>query len=289
MPNATKSDEVRAMELQRQLEGNRELVAQQAPSSTSSDKLEAKQVIEEARCRKCGQPFERAVVVVGPARLGPHVCPACEVPEDAQPTLVPKAPEDVRDWLFSCGVNTRKHGHATIENFDASDAPKARHAADLFVVDVVAARRHDRVRGLYLTGSTGTGKSHLAVAIMRAVHEARPDVSVIYAPADRLITKIQGTYSSGGTDALIESWRDAGLAILDDLGREKDSVDALRTLCTILDEREGAPTVITSNHPPHVLGERHAGGDLWGRVASRLGDQVYRYVGVEGRDRRFAA
>jgi DNA replication protein DnaC len=123
---------------------------------------------------------------------------------------------------------------------------------------------------------------------MRAVHQQRPDLSVVFDPADRLITKIQDSYGSG-TDPLIEVRKRAGLYVLDDLGREKDTTDALRTICTILEEREGAPTVITSNALPRALGDRAKDADLWARVASRLGDEVYRYVAVEGRDRRFAA
>lgn len=260
-------------------------------SESSAESPLVSQVQETARCRDCGAEFERHVLIVGPARMTVHRCEKCDEAEvDPEVAALRKPAQSTEDWLDSIGVNTRKHGSATIENFDASDAPKAPGAAHDFIAEVVASRRHDRVKGLYLVGSAkGTGKTHLAVAIMRAVHEQRPDVGVVFDPADRLITKIQDSYGSGTTDALIEIRRNAGLYVLDDLGREKDSVDALRTLCTILDEREGAPTVITSNNLPRALGDRAKDADLWARVASRLGDEVYRYVAVEGRDRRFAA
>ena len=247
------------------------------------------QAVEAVECRRCGEPFDRTVVIIGPARLGPSLCLACEDEDAASHKAPTQRVESTEDWLLALGVNTRKHGRATVDNFDPADSPKAALAAREFVVEVQESRVHDRVRGLYLVSSEkGTGKTHLAVAIMRAVHERRPDVSVLFDPADRLITKIQDSYGTGTTDSLIEARRKAGLYVLDDLGREKDTTDALRTICTILDEREGAPTVITSNHVPHDLGARHSDADLWARVASRLGDEVYRYVAVEGRDRRFA-
>ena len=106
-------------------------------------------------------------------------------------------------------------------------------------------------------------------------------------PADRLISRVQDSYGTGTTDQLIERLRLAHLLVLDDLGREKGTDDALRTLCTVLDEREGAPTVITANGTPAQLATRYRDVALWDRVASRLGDEVYRYVAVPGPDRRF--
>lgn len=264
--------------------------------STSTADVEVR--TETAQCRMgCGTTLERTVLyrpdpitgdMVAGMRL-PVTCEPCQA-VDEQPLGAPPVPTTPEDWLASLGVNTRKHGHATIENFDAGDAPSAPKHALRFVEDVTAAGPHDRVRGLFLVSEqTGTGKSHLAVAIMRVVHAERPDISVVFEPADRLVTRVQDSYGSGTTDELIERRARAGLYVLDDLGREKPTNDALRVLCTILDEREGAPTVITSNDLPRSLGARHNDGAMWARVASRLGDEVYRYVAVDGRDRRFVA
>lgn len=219
----------------------------------------------------------------------PVMCDECAAKEQEQlaPLATSPGPASMEDWLDGLGVNTRKHGHATVDNFDSTDAPRAPGAARHFVERTLASGRHTRVEGLYLVGGDkGTGKTHLAVAIMRAVREQRPDIGMVFDPADRLIQKVQDSYGTGTTDRLIEERRQAGLYVLDDLGREKGTEDALRTLCTILDEREGAPTVITSNCLPHELGERYANEATWARLASRLGDEVYRYVRVNGRDRR---
>lgn len=196
-------------------------------------------------------------------------------------------PVGVLDALRALGVPTRKYGDATFESFDDSDSPLALRAAVEMASSTVAAQHHDRVRGLYLVGESGVGKSHLAAAIMRHVLEHAAEKSVAYDSADRLIVKIQDSYSRGGVGALIEHRAAADLYVLDDLGREKPTTDALRVLVTILDEREGAPTVITSNYVPNDLGKRHGNMGDWGRVHSRLGDDVYRYVRIVGHDRRF--
>lgn len=253
---------------------------------------------EQGQCRVCRTPLTITALYCDGQRA-PMLMPTCDTCIAEEEALFAKptgresegaaGPQGTVDWLASIGVNTRKHGNATFETFDSSEAPAALRVTRAFVEDVLASQRHDRVRGLYLAGPTGAGKSHLAVAVIHALHEARPALSVIYEPADRLVTRVQDTYGSGTTDAFIEQRKRAGLYVLDDLGREKPTADALRVLATILDEREGAPTVITSNQLPHELGARHEESIEWGRIASRLGDEVYRYVLVAGRDRRFRA
>ena len=286
MPSETEQLEVLKAKADRK--GGQRAEALQAQRSMSS--AESAVVVETGFCR-CGAEVEIAAVIIDGKRLPmPNpVCDTCAETEDRESRAINStAPISVEDWLDGLGVNTRKHGTATLESFDDSDSPKALTAAQRFVEELVASSQHDRVRGLYFVGEqTGNGKSHLAVAIIRAVHEARPDLSVVYDPADRLVTRVQDSYGSGTTDDLIEIRRRADLYVLDDPGREKGTTDALRVLCTILDEREGAPTVITSNALPRELGTRYPNDGMWARVASRLGDAVYRYVAVVGGDRRF--
>jgi len=253
--------------------------------STSSSEVRR----EPGKCPSCGTEVEVSRIYVGnvPLSVPPPLCDGCMEAEEQHTKPKPQT-VDVVEWLYRRGVNTRKHGSATLANFDSTYAPKALVAAERFVADCTSAGKHDRVPGLYLLHEAkGTGKSHLAVAIMRAVHEARPDVSVVYMPADRLIARVQDSYGTGTTDKLIEEMRTAHLFVLDDLGREKGTDDALRTLCTVLDEREGGATVITANGSPSDLAARYRDVELWDRVASRLGDGVYRYVAVPGVDRRY--
>lgn len=259
-----------------------------------------------APCETCGVDVEGATVLVQPdgqqAAL-PIICARCGADEDdlAMSSVGPggsrRRPRTIEDWLESIGVNTAKHGHATLDNFDPSDSPAALAAARRFVHEVSMSERHQRVRGLYLVGDPdpareghtghGTGKSHIAVSVIRAIRLARPDLRIVYDAADRLVTKVQDSYSHGTTDGLIDLRAMADVYVLDDLGREKPTADALRVLCTILDEREGKPTAITSNALPHELGARHGDTATWARVETRLGDHVYQFLAVRGPDRRF--
>ncbi len=296
------SDE--AHEIQRRLEANRERAGLTSRGRSMSS-VEAKAFDVTTACRDCGTELtvvhlhvrdpERSEDDPGawtPAPMLPVLCAVCEKSDPLDRVTSRHAPrKSVADWLDARGVNTAMLGHATLENFDPVHAPRALEAARLFVDEVAAAGKHDRVRGLYLYGEgKGNGKSHLAVAIMRAVHGLRPDLSVFFEPADRLIVRVQDSYNGEGrTDELIEARARAGLYVLDDLGREKATADALRVLATIFDERAGRPTAITSNGLPADLGARHGFPDEWGRIESRLGDAVYRFLEVSGPDRRFQA
>lgn len=198
--------------------------------------------------------------------------------------------EGILDLLHQAGVNAWDHGHATLDNFDPVDAGAAPvQAARAFLADLRAAEQYTPVRGLYLVGDTGAGKSHLAVAVARALlldPAIRPE-EVVFDHALRLIGQIQRTYSNEeSADAVLARRINARVWILDDLGTEAPSADVVRRLTEIFTERAMRPTLVTSNLAPDQLEARHS---EFFRVVSRLGPRYFRTVRVPGRDRRFIA
>src|SRR5690606_21483625 len=108
---------------------------------------------------------------------------------------------------------------------------------------------------------------------------------VVFDYALSLISRIQDTYNTGASaDEILDRRINAGIWILDDLGTEKPSDDVVRRLTRIFAEREGRPTLVTSNVPPDQLEQRHP---EFFRLASRFGPRIFRVVEVRGRDRRF--
>ena len=240
-------------------------------------------------CVRCGEDFPGVRTTIGSREIRTQFCDECVRIMDRTPQEEPKAPTSVEEYLEAAGVNVREYGRTSLETFDASDAPAALEAARDFVLEVEAADRYDPVRGLIYCGPTGTGKTLLAVGILRELIErgAVDPRRVVFRPVPDLIRDIQDTYGTGGTAALLRELERAEVLVLDDLGDEKASPDALRIIRGLVNARSGWPTVVTSNHLPGELGDRHDGDPGWIRLASRLGTRNFRTVRVTGPDRRF--
>lgn len=103
---------------------------------------------------------------------------------------------------------------------------------------------------LLLTGSYGSGKTHLAGAIAnRAIDRGS---GAIFMVAPDLLDHLRATYSPNsetGYDALFEQVRNAPLLVLDDLGAQSSTPWAQEKLYQLLNHRYNLrlPTVITTN------------------------------------------
>ena len=103
-----------------------------------------------------------------------------------------------------------------------------------------------------LTGGCGTGKTHLAVAILRQAICEGFSGKAIFTTAPELLLNIREAFSEKTTVTereVVEKYSDVDLLLLDDLGAEKQSSWSITTLFLIIDRRlrEMLPTVITSN------------------------------------------
>jgi DNA replication protein DnaC len=118
---------------------------------------------------------------------------------------------------------------------------------------------------LLLSGATGTGKTHLSLAIAKQV--AEQGYSVIYGSIQPLLRKLEGEHfgrAEGDSEAQLI---DCDLLILDDLGMEFDSPFNRVSLYNILNARvlENKPTIISTNLSHTAIKERY--GE---QIASRI-------------------
>lgn len=258
------------------------------------------------RCNGCDREFSVPVFQIGgrPILASPgRICPDCVERRQAEAAAEAAEAErtrmeEQREWrrsqikhlLHRAGVNAWDHGDATLENFDTSSSGASPlDAVRLFLAEARAAEKFDPVRGLYLFGGTGAGKSHLAAAVARELllDPAYPPDSIVFDHALRLIGSIQRTYSTPeSADSVLDRRINARVWILDDLGTEAPSADVVRRLTEIFTERAMRPTLVTSNLAPDKLEGRHS---EFYRVVSRLGPRYFRTVQVRGSDRRFSA
>ena len=149
--------------------------------------------------------------------------------------------------------------------------------------------------GLYISGPSGTGKTHMATAVFRellasAVCLARSDdmygtVSAAWLSVPELLMELRGTFGDNAAKTegqILAKYSRVRLLLLDDLGAEKASDWTGQSVYALLSKRLNylQPTIVTSNLTLTELNETVP------RLASRLGGMTY--VALKGDDRRLA-
>ncbi|MBQ8683120.1 MAG: ATP-binding protein [Clostridia bacterium] len=119
---------------------------------------------------------------------------------------------------------------------------------------------------LLLQGSTGIGKTHLALAIARQV--AEQGYGVIYGSVGPLLHRIELEHFGKAEGDSLAQLTDCDLLVLDDLGMEFDTPFTRSCIYNLLNTRllEGRPTIISTNLGSAALQARY--GD---QIASRIG------------------
>lgn len=106
--------------------------------------------------------------------------------------------------------------------------------------------------GLYIEGTNGTGKTHLAAAIAIQLITER-HVPCICKTAGDLLLDIKNTFDNGEgitEKQVLDLYKEVDLLIIDDLGKERCTDWSVSTLYSILNDRyeEMRPTIITTNY-----------------------------------------
>jgi len=144
-------------------------------------------------------------------------------------------------------------------------------------------------KGLLFMGENGVGKTHLAVAILKAVIRTKRIQGYFYETGE-LLKLVRNTYASDTNEMdVLKPVLEADLLVLDDLGVEKTSEWVQETLGHVVNIRysERRPTVFTTNledfpdstHPKSLLFR------LGPRTRSRLFEMCH-WVRMEGVDSR---
>lgn len=134
-----------------------------------------------------------------------------------------------------------------------------------------AVKRDPKVPGLLLTGDCGTGKTHLAVSILREVAEA--GIPGMFVVVPDLLAKMRASFNTkdGKAGALVEAAKNAPLLVLDDLGAEDPKAWVVELIYVLINHRYEymLPTVITTNYDGTKIGA------VFGkRVQSRLAEMT---------------
>lgn len=227
----------------------------------------------EVKCSTCGDAryvrvgFDRSVLdgmryettmLRSATRIEP--CPDCNAPTAA-------------DLVARANIPAAYRG-ATFDSFEA------RLGKGDALVEMRAWVDGGAVDSILLRGEPGRGKTHLAVAALRALCER--GVAGQFVQATALLDEIKAGFEDGKSRGTEERAKSAKVLVLDDLAAARPTEWARERIATLIEARliEGRPTVITLDKGADAL--LTMGYEA--RLISRL--RSYRLVRVDGEDMR---
>lgn len=155
-------------------------------------------------------------------------------------------------------------------------------------------RNIDEGRGLWLMGSTGTGKTTLGMLIASQALAAGKTVGVYFTP--KLLTRIRQTYQEAESENAYTQFFDrvtsVDLLYIDDLGSERHTDWVVEQLYAVVNERyeNQRPLLVTSNADGDVdRGQRRLEDQIGRRTVSRLVEICGDPLPLFGEDRRVQA
>ena len=182
----------------------------------------------------------------------------------------------------------KRYQHCTLDNFLAYNESLTRAAAQSRRLIEAFPAAHV---GLFFEGQPGVGKTHLAVAVLKAVIQQTGARGLFYDTRD-LLRVIRSTYDPAIRTTEVEVLRPvltADLLVLDDLGAEKTSEWVDETMNLIVNTRysERRTTLFTSNYPdiPDDTDTNALIFRIGGRMRSRL-HEMCEFVEMDAADYR---
>jgi DNA replication protein DnaC len=195
-------------------------------------------------CPECGG---RGWVVVADGGAGTARACVCRE-RDAIPRLLTAAGIPAR--YQNCKISTfQTSGGAPRER---AQLMNARAAAERYVEEFVQDGGAFRQSGLLFVGPPGTGKTHLAAGVLRALVE-RFRVHGLFVEFTSLIHQIQSTFDPNSPESkrqVLDPLADAELLVLDELGAQQPTPWVRDVLYLIINTRytRRLPTLFTTNY-----------------------------------------
>ncbi|VYT96148.1 AAA family ATPase [Staphylococcus simulans] len=240
-------------------------------------KYEAANIEYGLYCEKCGNKYDLHQFESGYKFRDGCECKMIEAGKLAEKQRKQKAV----NRIFRQSTVNASIKDATVRNYKPKnkDQEKAKSTA----IEYVKTFSTDNPKSLILQGSYGTGKSHLAYAIAKAVKKEGYSVAFMHIPM--LMERIKATYNRESietTDELVKLLSSIDLLVLDDVGVE-NTEHTLNKLFSIVDNRTGKNNIFTTNFSDKELNQNMN----WQRINSRMkhNARAVRMLGDDYRER----
>ncbi|WP_079709946.1 ATP-binding protein [Paraliobacillus ryukyuensis] len=208
-------------------------------------------VLEEYICEGCSEIVKKTefVIPIGPRKGETYIgnvgckCEDYRLAKETDELMDRKRLKVMMEHFDSHSLLNKSLVNATFEIYEPTNDQQqnAKRTAMDYVADFTG------TGNLLFSGTYGTGKSHLSVAITKALMEKGKTCVFISFP--KLLTKIKDTYNNDGPteDQLMNAMKNVDLLVIDDIGAEKRSEWSIAKLFEIIDDRAGKATIYTTN------------------------------------------
>lgn len=205
------------------------------------------------------------------------ICPACAEIESAkinesQAKIEIEKQDVVRNAAVGIPARYVQCGFKNYEDRSAA-ATSAKSECSIYAKSVSDSRNSRNIGSFVITGATGTGKTHLACAIIRNVmyrkQKTVPKTAQYITSADA-VDQVLGAYKITGDSesAVIKRFVDSYLLVIDEVGLDDGRDTQKSALSKIIYARYNAmkPVLIVSNLNKAMLKE-FLGDRLWSRIS----------------------
>jgi DNA replication protein DnaC len=208
------------------------------------------------------------------------------------------------ETLLAAARIPKRYEHCELSNFEFDGPHRNLAAARMAACKFVEEYPLDNT-GLLLIGSIGTGKTHLAVGIIKELLLSKGTQCLFYDYRE-LLKQIQNSYNDSVKATELEVLRpvfEAEVLVLDELGAVKPTEWVWDTVSLILNSRynDNRTTIITTNYPDDAArdsngttefarAQRAVRGEALGdRIGERMRSRLHemcRIIKMEGQDFR---
>lgn len=233
---------------------------------------------------------------------GKEVCPTCECER-----FTAESEEEVRQEIQKAQVlknyNVFKK-HSILQDETLLDAAFSNYVVEEGEEKLNKERaegafeqyKQGEIFNTWLTGDTGVGKSHLAMAILRNLNErGAKQRKCLFVDVDEMLRKIRNSFGNKESiyteQYFIDMLSEVDFLVLDDLGAETGDIDSekhaseftSRVLRAIINARQHKSTIITTNLSRQKLEQMYDK-----KMVSRMMKSIYLIHFKNTRDKRIS-